>query len=126
MVIISAPPPIPGMKCFFMTESWATRRSINARTWWRPAGPWLIQFSTCGKHWQRVIFQTTLLDHGVRQKPRISLPVTAAHGERSRPSAAQIHKFRPMGVDVKILPDNAALAQAAAQEFHRIAEAAVQ
>jgi 6-phosphogluconolactonase len=31
-----------------------------------------------------------------------------------------------MGVEVKILPDSAALAQAAAQEFHRLAEAAVQ
>jgi 6-phosphogluconolactonase len=31
-----------------------------------------------------------------------------------------------MGVEVKILPDNAALAQAGAQEFHRLAEAAVQ
>src|ERR1043166_3446634 len=31
-----------------------------------------------------------------------------------------------MGVDVKILPDRAALAQAAAQEFHKLADAAVQ
>lgn len=31
-----------------------------------------------------------------------------------------------MGVDVKILPDSAALAQAAAQEFHKLADAAVQ
>jgi 6-phosphogluconolactonase len=31
-----------------------------------------------------------------------------------------------MGVDAKTLPDNAALAQAAAQEFHKAAEAAVQ
>jgi 6-phosphogluconolactonase len=31
-----------------------------------------------------------------------------------------------MGVDAKILPDSAALAQAAAQEFHKVAEAAVQ
>jgi 6-phosphogluconolactonase len=31
-----------------------------------------------------------------------------------------------MGVEVKIVPDNAALAQTAAQEFHRLAEAAVQ
>jgi 6-phosphogluconolactonase len=31
-----------------------------------------------------------------------------------------------MGTQVKIVPDNAALAQAAAQEFHRMAEAAVQ
>ena len=30
-----------------------------------------------------------------------------------------------MGVDVKIVPDSAALARAAAQEFHRLAEAAV-
>ena len=31
-----------------------------------------------------------------------------------------------MGVEVKILPDNAALTQTAAQEFHRLAESAVQ
>jgi 6-phosphogluconolactonase len=31
-----------------------------------------------------------------------------------------------MGVDIKILPNNAALAQAAAQEFHKAAESAVQ
>jgi 6-phosphogluconolactonase len=31
-----------------------------------------------------------------------------------------------MGVDIKILPNNTALAQAAAQEFHRAAEAAIQ
>ncbi|HEY2167998.1 MAG TPA: 6-phosphogluconolactonase [Candidatus Angelobacter sp.] len=31
-----------------------------------------------------------------------------------------------MGLEVKILPDSAALAQTAAQEFHRLAEAAVQ
>jgi 6-phosphogluconolactonase len=31
-----------------------------------------------------------------------------------------------MGLEVKILPDSAALAQIAAQEFHRVAEAAVQ
>lgn len=31
-----------------------------------------------------------------------------------------------MGVDVKILPDSVALAQTAAQEFHKVAEAAVQ
>jgi 6-phosphogluconolactonase len=31
-----------------------------------------------------------------------------------------------MGVEVKILPDNAALRQTAAQEFHRLAESAVQ
>ena len=31
-----------------------------------------------------------------------------------------------MGIEVKILPDNATLAQAAAQEFHKVAESAVQ
>lgn len=39
---------------------------------------------------------------------------------------AAVTGSQTMGVDVKILPDKAALAQAAAQEFHQLAEAAVQ
>src|ERR1700739_1830977 len=41
-------------------------------------------------------------------------------------AGCDLQAFLQMGVEVKILPDNAALAQAAAQEFHRLAEAAVQ
>src|SRR6185312_16984773 len=93
MAIISAPPPIPATKFFSMTESWATRRFISARTWWKQAGRLLILLSMCGKRWRRAIFQTTLPDHGGLQKPLTSLPATAAHGERSRFSGFVIYGF---------------------------------